>query len=328
MCIKHLPSYHIQGLLSPPDKIHTYHRRNTLFNHTLQHDKIPTPSSRNILGRHLETTLFNNTAQKQPVTTIAVLHTTFFSRQRHRRTAKYPTMHTTLLSTAKHINQQTANLAHKSFAVLHTTILSRMPQQQSNLSLYCKPNNSAEFQCSTAVYHFQAHNIIQQSMPLQHSNLSLYCTQHYSEERAILAQQSIAVLHSTLFRRKSYFSTAIYRCTARHNIQQAVSLQHNKLSLYCIPNYSAEIVTVAQQHIPVLQTKLFSSQCHYSTAIYRCTAQNIIQQTATVAQQTFAVLQTTLFSRMCHCSIAIYRCIAHQIIQQTVPLQNSNLPLY
>jgi len=37
-------------------------------------------------------------------------------------------------------------------------------------------------------------------------------------------------------------------------------------------------------------------------------------------QQTLAELHITLFGRQCHCSTAIYRCTAHHIIQQTVPL--------
>jgi len=36
-----------------------------------------------------------------------------------------------------------------------------------------------------------------------------------------------------------------------------------------------------------------------------------------VEQQTIAVLHTTLFSTHCHCNTAIYRCTAHHIIQQT-----------
>ena len=58
-----------------------------------------------------------------------------------------------------------------------------------------------------------------------------------------------------------------------------------------------------QQSIAVLHTTLFSTA-----------------DSATVAQQSIAVLHTTLFSRQCHCSTAIYRCTAHHIIQQTEPL--------
>jgi len=135
-------------------------------------------------------------------------------------------------------------------------------------------------------------------------------------------------------------SPAIYRCTAHHTIQLTVPLLHSILSLYCTPHNSADSATVEQQSIAVLHTALFSRQSHCSTANFRCTAHQIIQQTvplrhsklslystphysadsATLSQHSIAVLHTTLFSRQCYVSTAIYRCIVHHIIQLTMPL--------
>jgi len=136
----------------------------------------------------------------------------------------------------------------------------------------------------------------------------LYCTQHYSADGATVTQQSIAVLYTTLFSRQCNISIAIYRCNAHHIIQltvhcnttisrciahhiiqQSEPLKHIKLSLYCTPHYSAD--------------------------------------GASVTQQTIVVQHTTLFSRQCNCSTAVNRCTAHHIIQQTVPLKHSNLSL-
>ena len=138
-------------------------------------------------------------------------------------------------------------------------------------------------------------------MPLYHSKLSLYCIPHYSAESAIVAQQTIAVLHTTLFSRQCHCSTANYLCTAHHIIQQTVPLYQSKLSLYSTPHYSIDSANVADQSIAVRHTTLFSRQCHCNKAIYRCTVQQIIHT-------------------QCHSSTANYRCTAHRIIQQTVPM--------
>ena len=108
-------------------------------------------------------------------------------------------------------------------------------------------------------------------------------------------------------------NTANYCCTAHHVIQQSVPLQHSKLSLSCTPHYSAYSVSVTQKTLAVLHTTLFSIQCHFSRANYRCIAHHIFQQTvpifpsdpslyytphfsahrATVAQHYIALIHTT-----------------------------------
>ena len=138
-------------------------------------------------------------------------------------------------------------------------------------------------------------------MPLYHSNLSLYYTPHYSAESATVAPQTIAVMHTTLFSIQCHCSRAISPCKLHHIMQQNVPMKNSYLKLYCTPNYSANYATVSQQTIAVLQSILFSRQCHSS-------------------KKTIAVLHTTLFSRESHCSQITYRCNAHEIILQTVPL--------
>jgi len=128
----------------------------------------------------------------------------------------------------------------------------------------------------TASYSCTAHHITQHKVPLKNTNLSLYCTLHYSAHHVTLAQQSIAVFHTTLFSRLCQSSTAYYRFTSHHIIQQEVPLHHSKLSLYCTPHYLAERAPLAQQSIAVLHTTLFSTRCNCNTAIYRCTTHHII----------------------------------------------------
>jgi len=154
-------------------------------------------------------------------------------------------------------------------------------------------------------------------VPLKHNKLSLYCKPYCSADSTTAAHQTISVLHPTFIGREchitelsitvlhtTYFSTqchsstAIYRCTAHHiihrkyhvitatyhctahqNFQQTIPLYHSKISRYSTPKYSAHCATVAQPSIAVMHTKLFSRQCHLYTAIFRCTAHHINQQT-------------------------------------------------
>jgi len=227
----------------------------------------------------------------------------------YRCTAHHIIQHIVLLYHSKlslygtsHHSAESDTEAQKTFAVLHTTLFSRLCNY------------------TTVIYRYKAHHIIPQRVTLKHRILSLYCTPHYSADCATLPQQFIAVLHTTLFSRLCYSTTAIYRCTAHHIILQTVLLYHSNLSLYNTPHHSAESDTEAQKYFAVLHTTLFSRQFHITQKCIAVLHTTLFSRQCHITQKSIAVLHTTLFSRQCHCNTEIYRCTARQIIQQTMPL--------
>jgi len=147
------------------------------------------------------------------------MHTTLFSTQCHCSTASFrctaihtiqhtvPLQHSKLsLYSTLHYSADSATVAKQTIAVLHTTLFSR------------------KCHCSTAIYRCTANRIIHQTVPMYHSKLTLYCTPYYSADSATVAQNTFAELHIKLFSRQFHCSTAKYRCTTHHIIQQTVPL--------------------------------------------------------------------------------------------------------
>jgi len=170
-----------------------------------------------------------------------------------------------------------------------------------------------------------------------HSKLSLYCTPNFSAHSATLAQQTIAVLHTTLFSIRAFVAQQTL-AVLQTTFSADNSTEAQQSIVYFTQHYCADCATLTQQIIAVLHNTLFIRQWHCNTANYSYTAHQIIQQTVpqkhsklslyctpkysslsvTETQQSIAALHATIFSTQCHFSTANSLCTANHIIRQTL----------